>query len=228
MTRKLIAVAVAVAAMSMLQTPSPAIAEDLDEESELLDRGLLVQSGQAELSEPRRHERERQPSLLSAEEAQRIYESLMPERSVVLSVAGNVGASGFIEWRRYNNAPYLSQAHGNTYVNNYVNAAGRAYGRYEEAGTLPVGTVIAKDSFVVHSDGSYELGQLVVMEKMPAGFNRVSGDWRYSAISPTGEILGTTRGANADQVAYCVPCHLARERTDHLFFLPEAFRMATE
>ena len=179
-------------------------------------------------TQPRRHKREGQPQRLSAEKAQEIYETLCPERVRSVRAAAKVGAESFTGWQQYNSAPYLSQAHGNTYVNNYVNEIGRAYGRYEEAGILPVGSMIVKDSFVVHSDGSYALGQLVVMEKMPSGFNRVSGDWRYSAISPGGEVLGITRGPNADQVAYCVPCHLARERTDHLFFLPDSFRRPME
>ncbi len=189
------------------------------------DRAVLAQTAQGV---PRRHERESQPSRLSAEKAQEIYDMLRREERRIVRAAKAVGAGGFTSWQRYNSAPYLSKAHGNTYVNNYVNDVGRAYGRFEEAGALPVGTIIAKDSFVVDSDGSYQLGQLLVMEKMPDGFNRVSGNWRYSMISPRGEVLGVTNGQNPDQVSYCVPCHLSREATDHLFFLPEAYRVAIE
>ena len=171
---------------------------------------------------------EDEPARLSAERAQKIYDLLRTEEYRIVSAAHAVGAGGFTQWRRYNSAPYLSEAHGNSYVNNYVNEAGRAYGRFEKAGALPVGTVIAKDSFVVSSDRSYQLGQLLVMEKMPAGFNPASGDWRYSMISPRGEVIGITNGQNPDQVSYCVPCHLSRQATDHLFFPPEEFRAATE
>lgn len=225
--RKRTLLAFSLAALGLLHGPSQASAQPLDE-ADLIDRGLITQTTQSNSEQPRRHERERQPSRLSGEEAQDLYGSLRREELALLGAADTAGAGSFLEWQRYNSVPYLSQAHGNTYVNNYVNETGRAYGRYEDAGILPVGTIIAKDSFVVHSDGSYELGQLVVMEKMPSGFNRVSGDWRYTVISPDGAVLGSTRGANAEQVEYCVPCHLARERTDHLFFLPEAFRVTME
>jgi len=60
--------------------------------------------------------------------------------------------------------------------------------RFEAAGRLPVGSVIAKDSFSVTETGGILLGPLFVMEKMPAGFNPASGDWRYTLIQPDGRI----------------------------------------
>ena len=44
-----------------------------------------------------------------------------------------------------------------------------AYLQYEKAGTLPVGAIIAKDSFVVAKDGTLTPGPLFVMEKWPKG-----------------------------------------------------------
>ena len=135
-------------------------------------------------------------------------------------------ARDYRSWRRYNSAPYLSATHGNLYINNYVNEAGAAYGRFEAAGTLPVGSIVAKDSFVVERDGSVQPGPLFVMEKMAQGFNYVSGDWRYSQIMPDGVVFGETRGEAADRVAFCIGCHLAVERQDHLFFVPVPYRVA--
>ena len=56
-------------------------------------------------------------------------------------------------WERYNTAPYQSSTHGNHLVNNYANAIARNYGQFEKAGKLPVGSVIAKDSFAVTRSG---------------------------------------------------------------------------
>lgn len=69
--------------------------------------------------------------------------------------------------------PYLSATHGNHYIDKYANQTGRAYGGGKR---LPVGSVIAKDSFSVTETGGILLGPLFVMEKMPAGFSYVSGD----------------------------------------------------
>ena len=46
---------------------------------------------------------------------------------------------------------------------------------------------------------------LFLMEKMPAGFSYVTGDWRYIMIMPDGSLFGETRGDGAVTLedAYC-------------------------
>ncbi len=175
-------------------------------------------------AEPRRHFRLRHPAELAPAEAERIYRIVRGALAGGYAGSGAAVARDYPRWRRYNSAPYLSSSHGNHYLNNYGNAAASAYGRFEKAGRLPVGAVIAKDSFSVTETGGILLGPLFVMEKMPAGFNPASGDWRYSLIQPDGTLLGRTNGEGAERVAYCVACHLAAERHDHLYFVPEAYR----
>ena len=62
------------------------------------------------------------------------------------------------------------------------------------------------------------------MAKMPQGFNYVSGDWKFTLVKPDGTLFGETRGPGAERVQYCVACHLARERYDHLYFIPRQYR----
>lgn len=187
-----------------------------------------VQVAQADedVDKPRRHYRIRRPARLPLAEAQEIYARLLPELKAGYGASGRPAGRDYASWPRYNKAPYLSATHGNLYVNNYANETGAAYGRYEEAGTLPVGSLVAKDSFIVTRDGSVSPGPLFVMEKMPEGFNYVSGDWRYSQINPDGKVVGMTRGAGAERVEYCIACHLAVEQQDHLFFVPDKLRAA--
>jgi len=65
-----------------------------------------------------------------------------------------------------------------------------------------------------------------VMEKMPQGFNPVSGDWRYTMIMPDGSLFGVTNAEGSDRVEFCVTCHkMAGEQTDHLFYIPERYRV---
>ena len=110
-------------------------------------------------------------------------------------------------------------------VQNHVNETARAYGNFEKAGKFPEGSVIAKDSFSITETVGILLGSLFVMEKMPRGFNYVSGDWKYSVIKPDGRLFGETNGKGSGRVEYCITCHLAREAFDHLFFVPEAVRV---
>ena len=77
----------------------------------------------------------------------------------------------------------------------------------------------------ITEDGKVSPGPLFLMEKMSAGFNHASGDWRYTMIMPDGSIFGITNGEASKRVDFCVPCHLAAERHDHLHFLPEQYRV---
>ena len=175
-------------------------------------------------SRPRRHFRVKEPARPSGDEAERIYVELKADMAKRYRLSRQPGAANYQRWKRYNRVPYRSAAHGNRILNNYGNETARAYGRFEQAGSLPVGSIIAKDSITVSNDGLAKPGALYLMEKMPDGFNYVSGNWRYTMIMPDGSIFGTTKGDGAERVEFCIPCHLAVEHQDHLFFVPKRYR----
>ena len=142
----------------------------------------------------------------------------------LMSEAGEDVSGAYSTWVFLNTRPYRSATHGNRFVNNFANQTGAAeYGTFEDGGAMPEGAVLAKDSFVVTAKGQVTTGPLFAMEKMAAGFNEASGDWRYTLVMPDGTIAGTTNGAGSDQVGFCIDCHLAAER-DSMFFMPDEFR----
>jgi hypothetical protein len=173
---------------------------------------------------PRRHFRLRHPARLAGERAEDTYGLVAGALAAGYARSGLTEAREYRSWRRFNTVPYLSATHGNHYVSHYANRKAWAYARYEEAGTFPQGAIVAKDSFSVTETGGILLGPLFLMEKMPRGFNPVSGDWRYTMVLPDGSIAGRTRGKDAQRVDYCVACHLAREDFDHLYFVPPELR----
>jgi len=177
-------------------------------------------------NKPRRHFRVRNAADLEMQEAESIYQGLRRFMTEGYRAAGDPIAETYTGWARYNAAPYGSATHGQRFVSNYANEAAAAYGLYEGAGKFPEGSIIAKDSFSVTRKGEVRPGPLFVMEKMEAGFNYVSGDWRYIMIMPDGELFGMTKGVNAERVEYCISCHLVQEEKDHLFFVPEDYRVA--
>lgn len=195
---------------------------DLDDGDRPVSAGPIKQA--EDPSGPRRHFRLRNPARLSVDEAERLYLELKSDMATRYGLSGQPGVSNYQDWKRYNRAPYPSVSHGNRYLNNYGNEASQAYGRYEQAGRLPVGSILAKDSMTVSKDGKAMPGALFLMEKMQAGFNYVSGDWRYTMIMPDGSLFGTTNGEGSERVKFCISCHLAVERQDHLFFIPEQYR----
>ncbi len=161
---------------------------------------------------------------LGPAKAEGIYRRLLPRMLSAYALSQSPTAGGYAKWRRFNLAPYQSKQHGGRYLSNYGNEAAQAYGRFEKAGKLPPGAIIAKDSFSVSKDGQVMAGPLFIMEKMPPGFNKKSGDWRYIQIMPDGSTLGISKGPGDQNVAYCVPCHARVARRDHLFLIPKAFR----
>lgn len=138
--------------------------------------------------------------------------------------SGNEHAENYLDWPKYSQRPYVSATHGGRYVQNYANGTAEAYGEFEEAGTMPEGSVLAKDSITVSQDGQGQIGPLFLMEKMESGFHEKSDDWRYTLIQPNGHIVGTTQGEGSGNVEFCIACHKAGSQTDSMMFLPQEVR----
>jgi hypothetical protein len=176
------------------------------------------------LAGPKAHFKVDNPAALTDSEAQDIYERIRNDLVRGYGLSGE-SAAAYVRWRRYNTSPYRSSTHGERFVNNYANGLARAYGRFEDAGVLPQGSVLAKDSFAVTKEGQVFSGPLFVMEKMAPGFNAASRDWRYTMIMPDGSLFGTTGGEGGGKVKFCITCHeTAGGQGDQLFLVPKAYR----
>ncbi|MBT7614792.1 MAG: hypothetical protein HN577_16475, partial [Rhodospirillaceae bacterium] len=118
---------------------------------------------------PRRHFRVKNPATLTPGDAQSIYAAILPGMLAGYGLNESPVATDYVTWPRYNTAPCRSATHGQRFINNYANAVAQNYGAYEDAGVLPVGSILAKDSFKVTDDGVVQPGPLFLMEKMPEG-----------------------------------------------------------
>ena len=162
---------------------------------------------------------------ISAAEASTLYSCLKGEMAKAYGKAGVRQISGYQNWLNIAAAPYQSATHGNRYVNNYADAHGDyRYKKFEKAGKMPQGTVLAKDSFVVRPDGKVSVGPMFIMQKMVAGFRKSTGDWRYSMILPNGKVAGIT-GGKGMSMKFCAECHesVAPDQ-DYIMLLPDEFR----
>jgi hypothetical protein len=146
-------------------------------------------------------------------------------KSKLMSDTGLSIAGQYQGWALYNTQPYVSDTHGGRIVNNYGNRSAKAYGKFEQYGAMPAGAVLAKDSFAV-KHGKVVAGPLFVMEKMPAGFNADSNNWRYTLVMPGGKVIGTTNGKGSGNVGFCIGCHMAASDNDSMFFLPNEYRVS--
>ena len=176
---------------------------------------------------PEEHFTVERPAALEPAEAEAIYRRMADKMVSGYRLSRNGHASLYAKWQRYNASPYPSATHGSRYVNNYGNARTRSYATPISPMIMPEGAVLAKDSFSVDMDGNVYPGPLFLMEKMAPGFDPEAQDWRYSMIMPDGSFFGVTGGDDDDHVRFCVTCHeAAGDENDHLFFVPEAFRVA--
>ena len=161
---------------------------------------------------------------LTDDEARDAYACVQAAMTEGYAKSGHRWAMAYPSWKNYAARPYVSDTHGARFVNNYANERGAAnYGLFEDAGPAPEGTVLAKDSFTVKG-GRVAAGPLFLMEKMAAGFDADTRDWRYTLILPSGKVVGSTGGAGTGKVAFCAECHLSVEEQDSRFFLDEAYR----
>ncbi len=159
-------------------------------------------------------------------EALAAYDCLLNDLKAAYAKSGSDIAVSYADWPRYSKQAYVSGTHGGRYVQNYANAKARAYGAYENAGLMPSGSVLAKDSFGVKAGGQVSPGPLFLMEKMNAGFNAGTGNWRYTMIMPNGSVFGTTGGVGSAKMQFCADCHLAvAPEVDSMLFVPEEYRV---
>ncbi len=164
---------------------------------------------------------------LTGAESVEAYSCLIEDMVAGYSKSGARSAREFASWSRFSSRPYVSDTHGARYVNNYANSAAKAgYNKYEDVGRMPVGSILAKDSFSANSDGSLAAGPLFLMVKMRAGFAPDRGDWKYSMIMPDGSVFGVTKGLNSAGMEFCNDCHAAVEDQDYLYFLPDDLRVS--
>lgn len=162
---------------------------------------------------------------LTAAEARYAYDCLVKDLVAGYAKSGLTVAGYYKDWKNYANQPYVSDTHGGRYVNNFGNSLAAGYNKYEKAGRMPVGATVAKDSFVAKSNGKLAAGPLFLMEKMAAGFNKDSGNWRYTMVLPNGQVFGTTNGAGSAKMKFCYECHMSvAEEQDSLMFLPDEYR----
>jgi hypothetical protein len=164
------------------------------------------------------------PVSLTRTEAKAAYDCVRGKLTTAYGKSGHPAAKAYVSWKNYSAVSYVSATHGERFVNNYANAKAGNYGKFEKSGKMKVGAMLAKDSFMVSPKGQVSVGPLFLMEKMGSGFNRASGNWRYTMVMLNGAVFGVTKAKNSAGMKFCTECHAAvGSNQDHMFFLPSEF-----
>ena len=122
-------------------------------------------------------------------------------------------------WDAASTLPANPGVHSNRFLFTYVNSIGSAaYRQFAEGVTMPVGTVIAKESFTINSKGNSKPGPLFFMEKVAAGTSPKTNDWYYTMVNPNGA------PAAVNVFRACNDCHSGFSDSDFLGYPDEEVR----
>lgn len=146
------------------------------------------------------------------EQIDALYECVREELPAAYGAGDNEIAAIYREWGAAATGPAAPGFHGNRFLNTFVNETGFAeYIRYEdddEGFEMPIGTVIAKESYSLR-DGAPRIGPLFIMTReATADFPDTDG-WVYSAVQPNGNPMGISQ-------SFCHDCHSGFEFSDSL------------
>jgi len=203
----------------------------LDKIFALAMAALMISEVQAGSDDPFRqaeHFKIERPADLDASNANEIYDSIIEQMAKGYSQSGYKTAKEYRDWRRDNNAPYLSAGHGNRFLNNFGNNISSGYLKLRRGQKMPVGSVLAKDSFTVTDNGEIFAGALFIMEKLAQGKSPTSGDWRYAMIMPDGSLFGDSTVEGDSSMQFCQDCHKRVKTRDYLFLIPQKFRSGSQ
>ena len=134
------------------------------------------------------------------------------------AAGGDPIAAAYRGWTAAATRPALAGPHGERFLQTFANdVAAEAYLRFREGDfAMPVGSVLAKESFAVR-DGTARVGPLFVMEKVEGAAEH--GGWSYSAVQPDGTPMGISQG-------FCHDCHGGFEARDSMGYPLEEVRVS--
>jgi hypothetical protein len=157
---------------------------------------------------------------LTDEQVVELYECIKGELREGYASLGDAWGTAYPEWGVVSTIPGGVGNHGSRFLMTLVNETGfTQYVKFSDEGVkMPVGTVIAKESFNVSKKGEVKKGPLFFMEKVAAGEADEFGNWKYSALQAKGKPMKIKQ-------SFCHNCHGNFEGQDALGYPEEDYRV---
>ena len=148
-------------------------------------------------------------SEMTQEQMEALYACLKPKLAQDYGRKDHEIGSAYSSWRPASLYPAAPGVHSGQHLMTYVNDIGfDQYTEYRTDGSaMPVGTVIAKESFTIKDNGKIKDGPLLIMTKVEGTEN--TGGWAYSGVKPNGKKL------KVDGEGFCHACHQAWAHQDY-------------
>ncbi len=142
----------------------------------------------------------------------RLYNCVNDSLAEGYASQGHEIGSVYRDWQVTATGPYAPGPHGDRFLLTYANeTAYEDYVKYtsEEGFTMPVGSVLAKESYKLTKKGAPRRGPLFIMTKVAAGEADEFDNWVYSAVQPKGKVMKIKQ-------SFCHDCHVAFSDQDNL------------
>ncbi|WP_226779463.1 cytochrome P460 family protein [Oceaniglobus trochenteri] len=151
-----------------------------------------------------------------------LYDCIEGTMAAQYAAEGDSVGTQYREWQVTSTRPAVAGPHGERFLQTFANdIAAEQYLKFaEEFDAMPVGAVLAKESFSL-KDGKARVGPLFIMTKLEKGGAPEAGDWRYDALQPNGKAMGISQG-------FCAGCHLNWDYRDSLAYPLEEVRLGAE
>jgi hypothetical protein len=157
---------------------------------------------------------------LTQEETNTLYECFRAKLVADYQSGDNEYAKEYTSWKAVSSGPAKPGVHSNRYLMTFVNSVGvDAYTEFKTSGVnLPIGTVIAKESFKIKKKGKVKAGPLFFMEKVGVDKAPKTGGWLYSGVKGNGKKFSVSQ-------KFCDSCHKNYKEQDYVGYPVESVRV---
>ena len=130
-------------------------------------------------------------------------------------------AAVYRDWAATATRPGVAGVHGDRFLMTFANdIAAEQYLKFEEEGVeMPVGSVLAKESFKVSKKGKVRRGPLFIMTKVAAGEADETDNWVYGGVQPNGKPMKFKQ-------SFCHNCHVGFADQDNQGYPVEEVRIS--
>lgn len=161
---------------------------------------------------------------LEEADVDRLYECIKAPLAEGYAKEGDEVAKAYRSWGITATRAAAPGAHSNRLLITFANdVAFDDYMLFREDGgfSMPVGSILAKESFSVSKKGKPRKGPFFTMTKVAAGEADEYANWVYGALLPNGKIMKIKQ-------SFCHDCHAAFEDQDFLGYPDTDVRLVVE
>lgn len=157
---------------------------------------------------------------LSGAEIQEIYDCIRDSMVAGYQKGGDEVAMAYTGWKAASKLPAKPGFHGERFLMTFVNDVGYdTYVQFRDDGVkMPVGTIVAKESFKVGKGNKVKRGPLFIMTKVADAEAPDTGGWIYGGILPNGKTMKFKQ-------SFCHDCHGNWDTQDSLGYPVEDVRV---